>query len=120
MIVNKAIGLIAIAAGVVLAWNPELVSSQPIPEDLFEAVERRMRWGLPIGIGILLLYHDQLKPWALTAAATCLYLTIGFMVARIIGMSLDGPSIKQWYWLIAEVVLLFGFAYWYLNQRRKL
>ncbi|WOJ97239.1 hypothetical protein R0137_01370 [Congregibacter brevis] len=66
----KIIGGILIAGGVALVSNPELVSDKPIPEDTFDAIERRIWWGLLIGLGVLLQFHYQLKPWAPTLAAS--------------------------------------------------
>ena len=55
----KLLAVALILAGVVLAWNPELVSNKPVPDDTFKAVERRIWWGLLIGFGILLLFHRR-------------------------------------------------------------
>ena len=56
------VGVALIIFGVTLVSNPELVSNKPIPDDTFEAIERRIWWGLFIGLGTLLLFHRQLRP----------------------------------------------------------
>ena len=45
----KGVGVVLAIAGVALVSNPELVSSKPIPEDIFEAIERRR--GQSLGLG---------------------------------------------------------------------
>jgi len=53
-------GFIILLLGFVLTYNPELVSSKPIPEDTFQAVERRVRWDfnlVPDGGGVYKLIN---------------------------------------------------------------
>ena len=112
----RLIGLLVLVSGFLMAWNPELVSSSPIPEDAFKAVERRIKWGLMIGLGILLLFHHQLKPWLLTVSAVGASLTFGMLTARVMGIVLDGSTLKQWYWVSAECVAFAGLLFWYFKQ----
>ena len=109
-------GFIFFVVGVVLAYNPELISNKPVPEATFEAVERRVKWGIIIGIGILFMFHHQLKPWLLTTAATGSAITLGILVARFIGIVLDGSVIKQWYWVGVELAVLIMLSIWYAKQ----
>ncbi|MFY0665512.1 MAG: hypothetical protein JXQ97_12880 [Natronospirillum sp.] len=94
--------------------NPELVSDKPVPDDPFKAVERRVWWGILIGLGLLMMTHHQLKPFLLTVAATGSALMLGFLIARILGIVLDGSTLKQWYWVGAE---LFVFLLLVAKQR---
>ncbi|WP_026970875.1 DUF4345 family protein [Aliagarivorans marinus] len=111
----KIIGVLLIVAGVVLAWNPELVSNKPIPSDTFQATERRIWWGLLIGVGTLLMFHHQLQPWGATIAATGASLLFGLLVARLIGIMLDGPVVKQWINVGIELVILLPLVWWYFR-----
>ena len=113
----KLLAVALILAGVVLAWNPELVSNKPVPDDTFKAVERRIWWGLLIGFGILLLFHHSLLPWAPTLAATGSTLMAGLLVARLIGIALDGSVAKQWLNVGIEVLMLIPLVWWYLRVR---
>lgn len=113
----KLLAVALILAGLVLAWNPELVSHKPIPTDTFKATERRIWWGLLIGFGILLLFHPTLLPWGTTLAATGLALLFGMLVARLIGIALDGPVAKQWLNVGIELVLMMPLLWWYLRVR---
>lgn len=114
----RCAGIALIAIGITLVWNPELVSHKPIPSDTFQATERRIWWGLLIGFGALLLFHHQLRPWMPTLAATGSALMFGLLVARLIGIALDGPVLKQWIYVGIEVVLLVPLVWWYWRVRR--
>lgn len=114
----KYVGILLVIAGVVFVSNPELVSSKPIPQDIFAAIERRVWWGLLIGVGVLFLFHHQLQPWLATLAATGAALTFGLLAARLMGIALDGSVAKQWFWVAVEAVILAGLVYWYRELRR--
>lgn len=116
-IILRLIGVILIIIGLVLAWNPELVSNKPVPTDPFQATERRIWWGLFIGFGSLLMFHHQIQPWAPTIAATISCLLFGLLVARLLGMMLDGPVVKQWINVGIELVIMVPFVWWYFYSR---
>ena len=116
-ITQRIIGLALIVIGVTLVSNPELLSNQPVPADTFEAIERRIWWGLFIGIGALLLFRHQLKPWLATLAAACVSIVFGLLMARLLGIMLDGSVAKQWLYVGIEVVILVPLVWWYLKVR---
>lgn len=113
----RVIGVISIVIGVFLAWNPELVSNKPVPADAFQATERRIWWGLFIGVGSLLMFHHQIHPWQPTVFATIFSLLFGMLVARLIGIMLDGSVVKQWINVGIEIVIMLPFVWWYINFR---
>ena len=113
----QIIGLIVLISGFVLTYNPELVSNKPIPEDTFRAIERRVWWGLLIGFGSMLIFHQQIKPCFLTMAVLCITLTSGVLISRLMGIFLDGSVPRQWMWVAVEVVMIIVFAIWYLKQK---
>ena len=113
------LGGILIVAGLILTANPELVSSKPVPTDIFEAIERRIWWGLIIGFGVLLLFHHQLRPWLQTLAATLSALVFGLLVARLLGIILDGSVLKQWLYVAIELVILAPLLWWYFRLRER-
>ena len=85
--------------------------------DVFEAIERRIWWGLFIGFGLLLMFHHQLLPWTQTLAATGSSLMIGLLIARLIGIALDGSVTKQWINVAIEIALPVPFVWWYFRTR---
>ena len=116
-LILRLVGGVLIVVGIMLVSNPELVTSKPIPENTFKAIERRIWWGLIIGAGCLLLFHHQLRPWLLTLAATLSSAVFGLLVARLIGIMLDGSVAKQWLYVGVEVVILVPLIFWYLHLR---
>ncbi|MBC7001563.1 DUF4345 family protein [Photobacterium sp. BZF1] len=116
-LILRCAGILLIIIGLVLVANPELLSNKPIPNDTFHAIERRIWWGLLIGFGSLLLFHHQLQPWMTTIAATSASLVFGLLVARLIGIMLDGSVAKQWLYVVIEVILLVPLVWWYLRTQ---
>lgn len=110
-------GVVLFIVGIVLAYNPELVSKKPVPADAFEAIERRIGWGLFIGFGILLQFHHKLLPWQPTVSATLLSLLVGLLIARLIGIALDGAVAKQWMNVGVELIVMAPLAWWYRKVR---
>ncbi|WP_394245657.1 hypothetical protein [Vibrio astriarenae] len=115
-IILQVVGFIILLLGGILSYNPELVSNKPIPEDTFQAVERRVRWGFVMGIGMLLMFHHQITPYLLTAAALGMTLTLGALVARVMEIFLDGSVARHWMWVAVELVVIIGFGFWYAKQ----
>lgn len=113
----KVLGGMLILAGLVLASNPELVSHKAIPSDVFQAVERRIWWGLLIGLGCIPLFHHQWQPWGATVAGTLASLLFGLLIARFIGIALDGSVAKQWLNVGIEIVIMAPLVWWYLKVR---
>ena len=111
--------LALIALGTVLVVNPEMVRSGPIPADTFEAIERRIWWGAIIGAGVLLLVRSTWLPVLQTVAAASAALLLGLLVARLIGIALDGSVAKQWVYVAIEAVLLAAAVQWYTRLQPR-
>lgn len=111
----RVVGCVLVVVGVVLAWNPELVSTKPIPSDTFEAVERRIPWGKFIGLGLVPFFHQNLRPWVPTIAATLCSLIVGYLIARFIGILLDGSVVKLWMLVGVEAAVLAPLVWWYVR-----
>ncbi|MEM7376686.1 MAG: hypothetical protein AAF460_04170 [Pseudomonadota bacterium] len=108
-----------IVLGTVLVVNPELVRNGPIPDDPFEAIERRIWWGAIIAAGVLLLFRSTLRPVLQSVAAASAALLFGLLVARLIGIALDGSVAKQWVYVAIEAVLLAAAVQWFGRLRRQ-
>ena len=103
----QILGGLLVLAGLVLACAPTLVHDPGPAADTFAAIERRIPWGALGGLGALLIARTQLKPWKITIAAFVVWVTTGILVARGIGLALDGAdSAKQWMWFGVEVVVI--------------
>lgn len=98
-------GLLAIAA-LVLAFAPTLVSDPGPAPDLFEATERHVRWGLLVGVGAFLVVRTKLRPFWITVLWLVFWLSAGYLVARLIGIGLEGAgSVMQWVWAAVELAI---------------
>lgn len=110
-------GLLAVV-GLVLACAPTLVSDPGPAADTFAAIERRIPYGGLAGLGALLVARTQLRPWTITVASVVLWLTTGLLVARCIGLALDGADDqRQWMWVAVEAVIVLA-AGLYMRHRR--
>lgn len=116
-LILRLAGVVLILIGIVLVSNPELVTNKPVPSDTFEAIERRIWWGLFIGLGCLLMFHHQVQPWQMTVAATGASLLFGLLAARLIGIGLDGSLPKQWLLVGVELIIMLPFIWWYFKAR---
>jgi hypothetical protein len=96
------------------ACEPDLISSSSAQWGGYEMIEKRVKWGLLIGLGIFPIFHHQWENWELTLWALLSALTFGIIIARLLGFILDGRFTKQLLWLLMELVILlvFGFLYW--------
>lgn len=93
-------GLIALV-GLVLSCAPTLVHDPGPAVDTYEAIERRVWYGAMTGLGVLLIVRTQLKPWKTTLAHVVLWIVGGFLLARVIGLVLDGmDSWLSWYFAL--------------------
>lgn len=107
-----------LVAGFILVYNPALLKNEPLPTDPYQVIEKRVRWGLVIGFGLLLLFHHPWNHWGFAVSEMMVFITFGIILARILGFLLDGYFAKQMLWLGIEVsvLLLLGFLYWKLKQ----
>ena len=115
--VSRVLGLLTLIAGIIIVANPELITKKPIPADTFEAIERRIWWGLLIGLGLLLLFNQQWTPWLPTLLITAVALLVGLLAARLIGIVLDGSVVKQWYLVLVEIAIAAPLLWWYFKIR---
>ncbi|WP_207435954.1 hypothetical protein [Sabulibacter ruber] len=114
----KISGTILLIAGFVLAIKPNLFGNFSTPVDAYQMIEKRVKWGLFIGLGVFLLFHRDWASWGLITAGFLTALTFGVILARLTGFVLDGFITKQLWWLLIEFValMLFGFLYWKQNN----
>ena len=109
--------LIAIVT-LVFVFAPTLVHDPGPAPDLFEAIERRVRWGLGMSFGSLLIVHPWRRPWSVIVAWVLFCFSGGYLIARIIGMAIEGlGSGKQWVYTIVEVVICLIAAGWIRYRR---
>lgn len=107
-----------VIAGLVLACAPTLVHDPGPAADTFAAIERRIPWGTLGGFGALLVARTQLRPWRTMIASLVMWVTLGILIARGIGLVLDGADDSmQWVWFGVEVAVIAAAAA-YLGRAR--
>lgn len=100
-------------ACLVLSVAPTLVHDPGPAPDLFEATERHVRWGLGIGIGATLCAKRWRRPWSVVVAWLALCLSGGYLLARFIGIAIEGwGNQKQWLLVGVEIVICAVAALW--------
>lgn len=114
----KIIGAVLFMVGGVLTYKPNLVSKIPLPENPYQKIEMRVIWGFLIGLGIFFIFYNQWNAWKLTVCAILFCLTLGIVIARLLGFVLDEFFSKQLLWLTIEIValIIFGILYRYANN----
>ncbi len=117
VLLRGAGALIAIVA-LIFVFAPTLVHTPAPAPDLFEAIERRVRWGLGMSFGALLIVHPWRRPWSVIFAWVVFCGSGGYLIARIIGMAIEGlGSQRQWVYTVVEVVLCVVAAGWVRYRR---
>ena len=97
---------------------PTLVHDPGPAPDLFEATERHVRWGLGVALGGFVLVNRWRRPWSVLFAWLVFCLSGGYLLARFIGIAMEGPSdLKQWALVGVEVVLCGLAALWVWYRR---
>lgn len=110
----KISGVILMATGFILAYKPDLLESVTPPADPYQMIEKRVKYGLGIGLGAFLIFHNQWESWGLSITALLAALTLGIIAARLLGFVMDGFFGKQLIWLLTELTVfgIFVFLYW--------
>jgi len=116
--IRLAIGAALAVTGLLLVLFPTLAYDPGPAASSYAAIERRIWWGGLYGLGILLITQRQLGPWRYTAVASVFWVVGGFLVARAVGLALDGmDSTLQWIWVAVEVVIM-AVAGWLMRRWR--
>lgn len=103
----QVLGGLLFLGSLVLIFAPTLVSNPGPSPDLFETIERRVRWGALTGLGGFMVVLYPWKPWPVALLKFAFWMSTGYLVARVIGIGMEGVgSGKQWLWLGVELVLM--------------
>jgi len=109
----KILAIILIVGGFMLTLKPNLISSCPEQLTGYEMIEKRVKWGFFIGLGVFFYFNQQWDNWGLIILAFLSALTFGVIIARLSGFILDGLFAKQTLWLVIELLIciIFNFLY---------
>ncbi|MEO0812613.1 MAG: hypothetical protein AAFY60_07095 [Myxococcota bacterium] len=112
----KVLGWVLLVLGTVATLVPEwfapLTRADTPSSDLFEIVERRVRGGMLLGLGLVLVGVSGFRPWSTSIPSAVFYLLTGALTARVFGIMVDGAVPKQWMLVAIEAALMTGAALW--------
>lgn len=106
------VSLIGIAAAIFPQWFGPLTGGAEPAADLFAAVERRVRGGMVLGVGLVFLAVPALRPWSVSIPSAIFYWMTGALAARLLGMVVDGAVPRQWMLVAVEVGVMTLAALW--------
>lgn len=111
-VVGIAVAGFGAAMAVFPGWFGPLTGGPEPPADAFEAIERRIRGGMVLGAGLVLIARTALRPWSVTIASVLFYVLLGALLARVLGLMIEGNDSRQWLYVALEGVLIAIPALW--------
>jgi len=112
----RIFGIVLAVLGVVAAVSPNwfgpLMGGPEPPVDVYEAVERRVRGGMLLGVGLCFIAVTALRPWSTSIPTAIFYFMTGALAARLLGLIVDGSVPKQWLLVAVEAVVMAVAALW--------
>ena len=112
----RILGVVLAGVGVVAAvfpgWFGPLTGGAEPPVDVYHAIERRIRGGMVLGVGLIFIAVTALRPWSTSMPSAIFYLMAGALAARLLGLLVDGTVAKQWLWVAVEAVVMALAALW--------
>ena len=111
-IVGIALAVLGVAAAVFPQGFGFLTGGPEPPADLFDTVERRVRGGMLLGVGLCVFAIPALRPWSVSIPTALFYLMAGALVARLFGLLVDGAVPKQWLLVAVETAVMTAAALW--------
>ena len=109
-IVGIVLAVLGTLASVFPDWFGPLTGGAS--SDLFEAVERRVRGGMVLGVGLCFLAIPALRPWSVSVPTALFYFMAGALAARLLGLLVDGAVPKQWLMVAVEAGVMVLAALW--------
>ena len=108
--------MVLVGVGVVVSISPDWFGSLtggPEPsQDIYNAIERRVRGGMVLGVGLIFIAVTALRPWSTSIPTAIFYFMVGALAARLLGLLVDGTVPKQWLWVAVEAVVMALAAIW--------
>ena len=107
-----ALAVLGVVAAVFPNWFGPLTGGPGPPLDVFEAVERRVRGGMLLGVGLCFIAITGLRPWSTSIPTAIFFFMTGALAARLLGLIIDGTVPKQWLLVAIEAVAMALAAFW--------
>ena len=111
-ILGIVVALLGIAASVFPTWFEPLTGGPEPPADVHETIERRVRGGMVLGLGLMFIGITALRPWSTSIPLVIFYFMTGALAARMLGLIVDGTVPKQWLLVAVEAGAMTLVALW--------
>ena len=111
-ILGIVLALVGVVAAIFPGWFGPLTGGPEPPVDVFEAVERRVRGGMVLGVGLAFIAVPALRYWSVSIPSAIFYFMTGALAARLVGIIVDGVVPKQWALVAVEAVFMTLAALW--------
>ena len=110
----RILGIVLAVFGTVASIFPDWFAflTGPPSADTFETVERRVRGGMVLGAGLILIAVPALRPWSTSIPLVIFYFMTGALAARLLGLLVDGVTSKQWLLVAVEAAGMTLAAFW--------
>ena len=106
------LAVVGIAATIFPHWFGPLTGGPEPPVDLFETVERRVRGGMLLGVGLSFIAITAPRPWSVSIPSVVFYFMTGALAARLFGIIVDGAVPRQWMLVGVEALFMAAAAFW--------
>ena len=106
------LAVLGVVAAVFPNWFGPLTGGPEPPVDVFETVERRVRGGMLLGVGLCFIAITALRPWSTSVPTAIFFFMTGALAARLLGLLVDGTVPKQWLLVAVEAVAMAVAALW--------
>ena len=111
-ILGIVLSVFGAVAAVVPGWFGPLTGGPEPPVDVYHAIERRIRGGMVLGVGLTFIAVTALRPWSTSVPSAIFYFMTGALAARLVGLLVDGTVAKQWLWVAVEAAVMALAALW--------
>ena len=111
-ILGIALAAVGAVASAFPGWFGPLTGGPEPPIDVSHAIERRIRGGMLLGVGLTFIAVTALRPWSTSNPSAIFYFMTGALAARLVGLLVDGTVAKQWLWVAVEAVAMALAALW--------
>ena len=112
----RILGIVLAGVGAAAAVFPGLfgpfTGGPEPPVDVYHAIERRIRGGMVLGVGLIFIAVTALRPWSTSIPTAIFYFMAGALAARLLGLLVDGTVPKQWLLVAVEAVVMALAAFW--------
>lgn len=106
------VAIVGVAASVFPDFFGPLTGGAAPRADVHEAIERRVRGGMMLGLGLMFIGIPALRPWSTSIPLVVFYFMAGALAARMLGLVVDGMVPRQWFLVAVETGAMTLVALW--------